>query len=101
MNEITLYSIKSLSVCEGTFNRPFVAPTDRDAVTLVRNAILGGQDAALVYDRANLELHRVGSFDVRNGRFKNSAKLLIRLDHIALPADFGKISEKEAKDEVQ
>ena len=101
MNEITLYAIKSLSVCEGTYNRPFVAPTDRDAVTLVRNAILGGQDAALVYDRSNLELYRVGTFDVRNGRFKNSAKLLVRLDHIPLPADFDKIGKKEEKDAVQ
>lgn len=101
MNEIALYSIKSLSVCQGTFNRPFVAPTDRDAVTLVRNAILGGQDAALVYDRTNLELHRIGTFDVRSGRFKNSSKFLIRLDHIPLPDNPGKISEKEEENEVQ
>lgn len=101
MNELRLYALKSLSIGGGTFDKPFVAPTDRDAVALVRNAILGGRDAALVYDRANYELHRIGTFDVLKGSFRTVRKLLIRLDHIPLPFDPAKISEKEEENEVQ
>lgn len=77
------YSVKNLEL--GWFNRPFVAPSDKEAIVLVRNVLFSNPDSELARDRTNAELFFVGNFDADRGRFSGKPELVCKVSDIPVP----------------
>ena len=79
-----LYSI--YNALTETFNPPFVARDDTDAMEMVRKAIIGGRDISLLVELNVLSLKAVGFFDATTGCFEDDPHYqVVSLDDIKLP----------------
>lgn len=92
---MNLYSIRN--DLTNLYNPPFIAPSDIEAETMVRNAICGGRDIQLIVELENLDLYCIASFDPVKGKItpmhKNRA--VKRLSNIPLPEKVKKILKGE------
>lgn len=63
--QLGFYCIKSNSL--NFFNVPFYASSNKEAINVVRNSVLGGRDVAMQQHLDDLSLYLVGYFDGDSG----------------------------------
>lgn len=70
------------------WSKPFFAIGDKEAVSMVRAALLYGSDAQLSLEPGAFQLHRIGRFDDIRGRIRDDRCLVCEVGNIPLPKNF-------------
>lgn len=67
------------------FNRPFIAHSEKEAIAMVRNAILADEESNFAKSIVDAELYFVAEFDTNTAKFKGKPVKVIDVSEIPFP----------------